>query len=498
MGSDLEDVVDIRGGIAYLLVKWKWIVLAALVAALAGAGFAYVKGAKSPTETVVSHEEKVEKRRAALSETDAVYVEQLVTQYKLSGEQLSTWGRYAVQSALQRMDPYNYVRRDIQYVVSSNNGSAINAFTSALLGQEEFEEIGKILGEDPMTASLQELVFVTNAVQIASGGNPDSAASSTEIINAAGSMHSWIMVATILADTEEEIDSIENVLSDAITKESAALRNSGISINVDEIGVVENRNDARGLLAMQQSGIQPMIQMQSNRSNFVKNSVDTLSENMRSYFDVLCEEETETAETAKPAVKKVSLKKYAAAGALAGLFLAVAVLYLTFVFSDKIRTEEEIRDNYNIPVLQKFCVAPLGRGLAKADPIRNKGLSMLGADRAASVEKGAELLKAELLRKIPREQESRIYIAFDSGSEKVRGAADSLAKALSGEKRIVEAGNPLKEDDAYRKLLGADAVIAAETLGESEKKNLKEILQICGRNGIDVLGSIALIDPRRI
>ena len=56
MGSDLEDVVDIRGGIAYLLVKWKWIVLAALIAALLGAGFAYAKGSKAPAERVKTGE----------------------------------------------------------------------------------------------------------------------------------------------------------------------------------------------------------------------------------------------------------------------------------------------------------------------------------------------------------------------------------------------------------------------------------------------------------
>ena len=244
MGSDLEDVVDIRGGIAYTLVKWKWIVLAALIFALAGAGFAYVKGSKTTGETVVSHEEKVEK-------------EQLVTQYKVSGEQLRTWGQYAVQSALQRMDPYNYVRKDIQFVVSSYNGSAINAFTAALLGQEEFAEIGGILEEDPSTASLQELVFLTNAVQTPqSGGNSGNSATSTEIINNAGGMYNWIMVATILADNEEEVNSIEEVLNSAIEKKCASFRKSGININVDEIGAVINRNDAKGLLSMQQSSIQ--------------------------------------------------------------------------------------------------------------------------------------------------------------------------------------------------------------------------------------------------
>lgn len=499
MGSDLEDVVDIRGGIAYTLVKWKWIVLAALIFALAGAGFAYVKGSKTTGETVVSHEEKVEKLRAALPEEDALYVEQLVTQYKVSGEQLRTWGQYAVQSALQRMDPYNYVRKDIQFVVSSYNGSAINAFTAALLGQEEFAEIGGILEEDPSTASLQELVFLTNAVQTPqSGGNSGNSATSTEIINNAGGMYNWIMVATILADNEEEVNSIEEVLNSAIEKKCASFRKSGININVDEIGAVINRNDAKGLLSMQQSSIQPMVQMQSNRSSFVKNSVDTLTESMRAYFDALCEEDTGAVQAAAPVKKKVNFKKFALAGALAGLFIGIAAVYLTFVFSDKIRTGEEIRDNYGIAVLQKFNIGKAGGAITKADPIRNKGLSMLGADRAAaSVEKGAGLLEAELIRKLPGDKDSLVYVAYDCNDENVRAIAESLAEALTGGNRTVKAGNPLEDETAYQALLSADAVIAAETLGRSQKKNLRELAQICSRNGIDMTGSVALIDPQK-
>ena len=34
MGGDLNEVVDIRSGLAYLLVKWKFIALAVLVGAL--------------------------------------------------------------------------------------------------------------------------------------------------------------------------------------------------------------------------------------------------------------------------------------------------------------------------------------------------------------------------------------------------------------------------------------------------------------------------------
>ena len=121
---------------------------------------------------------------------------------------------------------------------------------------------------------------------------------------------------------------------------------------------------------------------------------------------------------------------------------------------------------------------------------------MLGAARAAQTpEKGAELLAAELGRKLAKNSYSRIYIAYDCDKENVVRAAQTIANALTGEDVKVEAGNPLREEKAYHALLGSDAVIAAQTLGKSQKSGLKELIGVCRRNEIPILGCVTLIDP---
>ena len=121
---------------------------------------------------------------------------------------------------------------------------------------------------------------------------------------------------------------------------------------------------------------------------------------------------------------------------------------------------------------------------------------MLGAARAAQTpEKGAELLAAELGRKLAKSNYSRIYIAYDCDKENVSRAAQTLVNALGGENLAVETGNPLREEKAYHALLGSDAVILAETLGKSQKSGLKELIGVCRRNEIPILGCVTLIDP---
>lgn len=500
MGSDREEVVDIRSGLAYWMVKWRWIVLAALIGALAAGGLGYLQNHKKASPVVeVTYEERAEKLRATLQESDALYVEQLASQYKAYGERLNKWNQYSDCSVLQNLDPYNYVRKDVQYAVSSDNSSAVNAFTTALLGQKEYEEIGELMGKDPLTASLQEIVTVTDAALVSSSAiePADDTRNTSGSVNTSGATgNGRIILVTILAEEEAQADGIQKIADAAIRNKCSQMKKSGVDISAAKISESIVKNDANWLLNRQNTEVVPRIQMQSNRSNFVKNSVDTLSEGQKNYFNFLCKDETEST-GAKAAVKKVNLKKYAAAGFIGGLLIALLAVYLSYIFSDKIRTEEELRDNYKLPILQKFDISAPGKGPQKTDPIRRKGLSILGADRAAaSAEKGAELLEAELGRRLSRENSGSLFIAYDCEEERVRSTVDVLAGKLSGDSIKAETGNPFGDDGAYQKLLGSDSVIIAETLNRSGKKLLKELTETCRRNGIKVLGCITLIDAQ--
>ena len=311
MGSDREEVIDVRSGLAYLMVKWRWIVLAALIGALAAGGFAYMKNhrkAETGGAAEVTYEEKAAKLRAALQESDALYVEQLVTQYKSYGEKLAKWGQYTEGAALQKLDPYNYIKKDVQYAVLSDNSSAVNAFTSSLLGQAEYEKIGELTGFDPLTASLQEIVTVTDAALISSSvADPGN-----EIVNTpgdinAGSSGSRIIDVTILAPDEEQADGIGKIADAAVNDKCARMKSAGMDISVRKISDTSVRNDANWLLNRQMNENLPRIQMQSNRSAFIKNSVDTLTEGQKDYFTFLCKDQTAST-GAKVSVKKVNLK----------------------------------------------------------------------------------------------------------------------------------------------------------------------------------------------
>ena len=175
MGGDLNEVVDIRSGLAYLLVKWKIIVAAMIAGALIGALLSGRIGAR----TTGSYEDSLRNARAACSEEGAQYAEQLSAQYKAYNNELRRWGDYLNNAALLRIDPNNYVKKDIQYQLVSDSGDMAETFSGALLSAGDQQAIGEILGIDPLAASVGELVVI-------SGGGADTGIASERRENAGG------------------------------------------------------------------------------------------------------------------------------------------------------------------------------------------------------------------------------------------------------------------------------------------------------------------------
>ena len=176
------------------------------------------------------------------------------------------------------------------------------------------------------------------------------------------------------------------------------------------------------------------------------------------------------------------------------MMIALLCAYLLFVFSNKIRTGEELSDNYGVSVLQKFKTGEPVKG----DVIRKFGFSCMGMDRAAKITKaGAAPLYAELEKRAAGTEKKQVYLTCDCADEKTRGWVRTLAGILSDGAMTVIAGDPRDSEKDYKDLLGSDLVVMAEVLGGSYKKDFRDLLETCRRNELTVLGCITLLDESR-
>ena len=500
-----EEVVDIRSCIAYLMVKWKILLLALILGVLAGGGFGYMKqktAAAAPAQ--VSYEEKLQSLRGALQESDALYVEQVYAQYRNYGKQLGYWREYLADSALQNMEPDKYVKRDLQFIVESDNSDVISSFSVSLLGTADYERLASVLDENVSASNAVELVTVSNVAEADSAAGAPAVQlgdviSQEPTVNVSPNSYRSIMDITFIAADEEQADAMEEIIGEILEDRKTELKESGVDVDVESLNRTAVANDAIWLLSAQQAKLAPMQSLQTARSNFVKNTVEVLGDKERAYFDYMRSEQQDTEQTAKaaPTVKKVNKKKYAAAGL--GLFvLAFAVLLLMYIYSDKIRAEEQLKRNYGLPVLLRCRI---GKSRLGADPIRGRGLGILtGAGLAVPAGSGAGKLAAELAHRIggaaggAAETDRTVFLAYDRDRKEVRDAVGKLAESLTEKGIAAEAGIPAVSDEAYQALLKSDAVVAVETMNESGALALKDLLGICRRNSLPVLGCVTLTD----
>ena len=498
-----EEVVDIRSCIAYLMVKWKILLLALILGALAGGAFGVYKQRTASEPTQVSYEEKLQSLRGALQESDALYVEQVYTQYKNYGKQLDNWRQYLNSSALQNMEPDNYIKRDLQYIVESNNSDVISSFSVSLLGTSDYERIAQVLGDQVTASNAVELISVSNVAQADNGGNVSAPAvqigdmiAQEPSVNVTPTSYRSIMDITFIVPDEEKADALEEMLGEILEERKSELKESGVDVDVESLNRTTVANDYTWLLAAQQAALQPMQQLQTARSNFVKNTADVLEDKEKAYFDYLRTEQSDTqTDNAAPAVKKVNKKKYVAAGGLGLFVLAFAALLLMYIYSDRIRAEEQLKRSFGLPILLRCRIGKGGTGI---DPIRNRGLNILtGAGLAVPAGSGAGELAAELSHRIGGAGDRTVFLAYDTDKKEVRDAVRKLAESLGENGILAETGVPAVNDEAYRALLKSGAVVAVETMNESRVLALKDILGTCRRNSLPVLGCVTLTDTAK-
>ena len=503
MSDEYRKTVDIGGSLAYIFVHWKAVLIAALVCAIAVGGYAYTQKKNAPVVSELSSEEQIEKARAKLPEPEALYVEQLFGQYQRYLKELNSWNSYLDRSMVLQLDPGDYVKQVIQYSVKANSPSAVLAFNKSLLGQDEYRRLAAAYGEGAEADSISELVVFEDvgssrtqgSAQASNAAPASSVVSEDEGTNGEENSFQGVFSFSLLAQDEQKAAAMEAEMDKIIAEKVRALTAGENSSEVSKVSSVTTRNEAGYLLAMQQALFATNISLQSNRSAFIKNTIDTLSEGNKSYFDLLVKSSVidETAENSTPVVKnKISVKKYAAAGCALGLLLSVAVLFLLFVCRDRIRTESEIEDNLRLPVLQTLKIA---RKTVKADFIKNIGVRCMQKNRAKDLSRESlAALTAETCRRLEKLGARSLYIASESSNKAVISAIEELADLLERSGISIALRSPMSHSTDYREFLKADAVLTVEELNKSKKSCLKDLISVCKRNQLPIIGCAVFAD----
>ena len=454
--NELEiDLIDL---LKRLLRKWYILGACAVALAIVAAAFGYIRSGKSaPVQSTSAVTSEINTLKNALSEDDARTAEAAAELYKSEMTYYHNLLDEVKDSALMQLDPVNAYREYAVYSVTDASGeSSVSASdnpgaTLAVLAESELksientEEIAKKTGS--LTANDVRLVLVIDAQ--ASNAITVSFYSNDEEISKAGLSAAASKMDKVISKAKETLDyDVKLVGTYSACGYDSIITDKQYAYTVNSSTVLNTAKTISSTLTKEQT----------DYFNYLVAHTDGTPENV-----VI---ETEQA----PAPVKRSLnKKYILLGFLGGGFLAVMYYSLRYIFSNRLRTADDVNTLFNI--------------------------SVIGTVNKTNVEKGIDILAAELALDISKKNAKSISIigaAATDASDAFKAKLASLLteKCAGSDIKVIKDVLGLEAD--MKLLADSEFAILVEQTDVSKYEDIASELELCSKYGVTTLGSVVI------
>lgn len=447
-----EKTISLIGLCVYALNKWKIMVLAAVLMAVAVGGFTYVKSAQQA---------KINERKEepAISENAKESVRTKMEMIEGYEQTIAEYEYYYANSIKLKIDFNNIQQGKIVYVASAESSAdtlkAATLWENFLVSEERMQALASMLSEPANEAMLREVVEISTAY-----GKDDTPTvkenDETEImVHVVNELHETkleVMVShynredceTMLTFFEKQIEDYKKMLQDQNLDVNLKLVSAGMMVSADPT-LADLRKDT---LSAKLSAYDEILKIEKE-----------LTAEQKAYYQYINELEKaeENIQTAAPASPSVNVK-LAVLGGCAGGFLVAALYMVLYLFSGRVHGKEELESWMNIPVM----------------------------DSAS----GGDMLVAEIAGIAAKLEPKSIFLTGsleNQNSEMMLQMKENLGK--KGFECFV--GNSLLKDaNALQKAADCGSVILLEKCNVSKEKDIREEIVKASSCGIKVLSII--------
>ncbi|HBR04331.1 MAG TPA: hypothetical protein DD722_01030, partial [Lachnospiraceae bacterium] len=154
-----EVELNILDMLAAVLRKWRIIVLVAILMAAIVGGIDYYSRSKEYNNK--KSRETLAEAKSLLKEADQKEVELLYAGYKTYNEKITNLQNYIDGSVMMHMDYNNVSSISYEYLIKADQDNIISSFSSMSLGDEEYQKIADIYGENVDARYIYEVVEIS-------------------------------------------------------------------------------------------------------------------------------------------------------------------------------------------------------------------------------------------------------------------------------------------------------------------------------------------------
>lgn len=454
-----EMEIDLRDLFISVARQWRKAIIFGLVMMVLLGGFRFFKAYQSYQAQLLDEADKKESDFELWEyEQKKAKLEERISRIE---EKLDQVMEYQDKSMLMSFDPYDYYWATCTYYVTTNyqiipelglqdvnyTDSVLAGYSRMVVDNDLYDQIRSALGMD------SDDRYVSEMFRFSVDYSAD------------------MITVEAIGTTEAKAKELMNIICDKILDESPVISTQihehdikSITIKTEHI----NYDDSTSSSAIKVKKAQD-------------NNMDQYLELNSTIIDL--REELDDLEKESPVVSlNVSgIVKYAVVGFVLGMCLMAFIYCVIYVLGDSIKTEEELRSGYGLPVVGRCTPVAAAKGFIdkRITRMQNGNLDNLSADQKVA-------LMAAKISYLVKDKNETVVMTGTIDEAVSRKIFDQL-KAKTDVK-LEFAGNPLLNASAVEKITAADHVLVAERVHSSRRAEVQSQMEILSTLKKDVLG----------
>ncbi len=438
-----EISIDLITLFRHIIGKWKVILCVSIFAAVLGGLIGMAKTGRStndlPTPELNLTDEQI---------TDA---EMHYSQIRAYDRVIDEQRRFNDESYIMSLDPSKAVVYDMQYLIETDIYNSAEAYENDLLSEDDYNMLAGFLGKDVGKAGLDESASLKTDMSNLSYPNDKEKS------------YKLLLTISVIGPNEDTCDKMLSVIDSAIEKKTELLNEQGLLIECTLLCGEYSKSAGSLVTALQQERINALGSVITSRSNYFNNIVSKINGTEKDYLDNLLSDETNEPQTSANQAR-ISWEftiKYLFIGLFVGLFLTLCVITVAYIYSGRLHSSEELAENYRIPVMNAV---------------------------SSDLPDTLDILVEELNNLVETKDMDKIFIATEKEVTGAAEIADKIADRISRNVSAFVGGIEPGVCDV-KQLVMCDGVFIIPIIDITKTKAIRDLLQICNRNGRHVIGS---------
>ncbi len=427
------------------LKKWKLCILLAIVCALLGGGFAFVKPLIKEHFAKTYNEEDMIKARDRLTagelrDADRVY-KQYQTYFRLEDVQRD----HIEHSVIMSLDPETAVTKTRQYLIDTTISEISGLISQKVLEQSLYDELATYAGDPDYADYVQELVEIEALAWQTTQG-----IALGEQTEAGGSRWQAMVTLTAMGGDAPYVDGVLNILDKHFKSAVEDIAASDPSINSEFLGDEVLIDGGETIIRSQKTLMESVTAVVTERQKFVTDVVSKLGKFQQNYLEQLELRD----DIGEPEVSQGrGIIKMSVVGFILGIFIFFVILLIPYLFGGVIRTEGEMESQYRA---------------------RNMGEPVFAVGELAAYNK-----------------EGTYFLATGGGLSDDSPLISRMSEEAGKCGITLTSGDPLTDSDAQKAMLASNGMILAVAVDKTKRDHLRDICRLAVSHEIRILGYVS-------